>query len=31
VAAGIVAALIAPPALALARRSRVDEAERVDW
>jgi rod shape-determining protein MreD len=31
VLAGIVAALIAPPALALARRSRVEEAERVDW
>ena len=31
VVAAIVAALMAPPALALARRSRVEEAERVDW
>jgi rod shape-determining protein MreD len=31
VLAAIVAALIAPPALAVARRSRSEEAERVDW
>ncbi len=29
--AAIFAALIAPPALAIARRSRAEEAERVDW
>jgi rod shape-determining protein MreD len=31
VLAAIVAALLAPPALAVARRSRTEEAERVDW
>ncbi len=31
VAAAIVAAIIAPPALAIARRSASQEAERVDW
>ncbi|HSW41330.1 MAG TPA: rod shape-determining protein MreD [Patescibacteria group bacterium] len=29
--AAIVAALVAPPMLALARRTRAEEAERVDW
>ncbi len=31
VVAAIFAAIIAPPALAIARRSRTEEAERVDW
>jgi rod shape-determining protein MreD len=31
VLAAITAAIIAPPALAIARRSRAEEAERVDW
>ena len=31
VLAAIFAAIIAPPALAIARRSRTEEAERVDW
>jgi rod shape-determining protein MreD len=31
VLAAVFAAIIAPPALAIARRSRIEEAERVDW